>query len=438
MQFQIAAASIANGGTTITCTGATLINNVYQGNVVQFYGENAFYYVASNPTDNISIQLTAPYQGTAKTNVALNVWRDFLPTSGLLKFNAGDRNWPFALSMWQLAVEANLAGPFSAFGPCRLATTGALTGTYNSTSKQFTLTATGALSVDSTSVNVGDRILLKNQVTGTQNGIYIVLVAGSAGVSAVLQRTSDMYSTAVQGATVWIMAGGSQVLSQWYLSTAAPIVIDTSTITWTAVSVGATGPPGKLIPGDQGEPGEDAWVIPGPVGAASTVPGPIGPIGPTIPGDQGERGEDGMPIPGPPGAASTIPGPTGPIGISVYMPNDGEAGEDGMPIPGPQGPAAAGGMTWNYANSATNAVTQNGYMCDTSGGSFTVTLPGAPATGAIVGITDCAGTFNSYPLTIGANSLKIMGISADMTVSTQYANFCLVYSGVTNGWRIAP
>jgi hypothetical protein len=403
MQFQIAAASIANGGTTITCTGATLINNVYQGNVVQFYGENAFYYVASNPTDNISIQLTAPYQGTAKTNVALNVWRDFLPTSGLLKFNAGDRNWPFALSMWQLAVEANLAGPFSAFGPCRLATTGALTGTYNSTSKQFTLTATGALSVDSTSVNVGDRILLKNQVTGTQNGIYIVLVAGSAGVSAVLQRTSDMYSTAVQGATVWIMAGGSQVLSQWYLSTAAPIVIDTSTITWTAVSVGATGPPGKLIPGDQGE-----------------------------------RGEDGMPIPGPPGAASTIPGPTGPIGISVYMPNDGEAGEDGMPIPGPQGPAAAGGMTWNYANSATNAVTQNGYMCDTSGGSFTVTLPGAPATGAIVGITDCAGTFNSYPLTIGANSLKIMGISADMTVSTQYANFCLVYSGVTNGWRIAP
>jgi hypothetical protein len=402
MQFQIAAASIANGGTTITCTGATLINNVYQGNVVQFYGENAFYYVASNPTDNISIQLTAPYQGTAKTNVALNVWRDFLPTSGLLKFNAGDRNWPFALSMWQLAVEANLAGPFSAFGPCRLATTGALTGTYNSTSKQFTLTATGALSVDSTSVNVGDRILLKNQVTGTQNGIYIVLVAGSAGVSAVLQRTSDMYSTAVQGATVWIMAGGSQVLSQWYLSTAAPIVIDTSTITWTAVSVGATGPPGKLIPGDQGEPGEDAWVIPGPVGAASTVPGPIGPIGPTIPGDQGERGEDGM------------------------------------PIPGPQGPAAAGGMTWNYANSATNAVTQNGYMCDTSGGSFTVTLPGAPATGAIVGITDCAGTFNSYPLTIGANSLKIMGISADMTVSTQYANFCLVYSGVTNGWRIAP
>jgi hypothetical protein len=96
-----------------------------------------------------------------------------------------------------------------------------------------------------------------------------------------------------------------------------------------------------------------------------------------------------------------------------------------------------GGMTWSHITGNTNAVTNNGYSCDTSGGAITLTLPGSPSVGDIVGFTDGAGTFNTNALTIGRNGLKIMGLSEDMTVNTQYAGAQLVYDGATNGWRLA-
>jgi hypothetical protein len=95
-----------------------------------------------------------------------------------------------------------------------------------------------------------------------------------------------------------------------------------------------------------------------------------------------------------------------------------------------------GGLTWTTISSATNAITENGYMCDTSGGAFTLTLLGSPSEGDIVAVTDGAGTFDIYNLTIDRNSLKIMGLSEDMTVSTKYAAFALIYNDATNGWRL--
>lgn len=100
--------------------------------------------------------------------------------------------------------------------------------------------------------------------------------------------------------------------------------------------------------------------------------------------------------------------------------------------------AASGtGMTWSHVTGNTSAATANGYSCDTSGGAFTLTLPGSPSAGEVVAFTDGAGTFNTNPLTIGRNSLKIMGLAEDMTVNTQYAGAQLVYDGATNGWRLA-
>ena len=55
----------------------------------------------------------------------------------------------------------------------------------------FTVTATGALVVDGYTAVLNDRVLLKNQTTATQNGIYKVTTAGASGVSAVLTRATD-------------------------------------------------------------------------------------------------------------------------------------------------------------------------------------------------------------------------------------------------------
>lgn len=74
-----------------------------------------------------------------------------------------------------------------------LATAAALpSGTYaNGTSgvgATFSVTATGTLTVDGVVTALNDRILVQNQVTGYQNGIYVVTTAGATGVAAVLTR----------------------------------------------------------------------------------------------------------------------------------------------------------------------------------------------------------------------------------------------------------
>jgi hypothetical protein len=55
----------------------------------------------------------------------------------------------------------------------------------------LTATSNGAISVDSYSAALNDRILVKNQTTATQNGIYTVSTVGTVGTPFVLTRATD-------------------------------------------------------------------------------------------------------------------------------------------------------------------------------------------------------------------------------------------------------
>jgi hypothetical protein len=71
----------------------------------------------------------------------------------------------------------------------KLATAAALpAGTYSNTLGTFTVTATGTLTVDGVVTALNDTILVKDQVSTFQNGLYYVSTAGAVGVSAVLTR----------------------------------------------------------------------------------------------------------------------------------------------------------------------------------------------------------------------------------------------------------
>jgi len=81
-------------------------------------------------------------------------------------------------------------------GSVRAATTADLSATYSNGSSGIgaTLTAgsNGAIVVDGVSLSVNDRILVKDQSTGAQNGIYTVTTQGDGSTAFVLTRATDV------------------------------------------------------------------------------------------------------------------------------------------------------------------------------------------------------------------------------------------------------
>ena len=96
---------------------------------------------------------------------------------------------------------------------CRLTTTADLSATYNNGTLGVgaTLTATsgGALSIDSVTPNVADRILVKDQTDASENGIYVVTTVGAAETAFVLTRATpeDQPSELTGGAFVFVEEG---------------------------------------------------------------------------------------------------------------------------------------------------------------------------------------------------------------------------------------
>jgi hypothetical protein len=99
--------------------------------------------------------------------------------------------------------------------------------------------------------------------------------------------------------------------------------------------------------------------------------------------------------------------------------------------------AAGGGTEWQAVKTANfTAAAGQGVFCNTTGGSFTLTLPASPALGEEVSFVDYAGTFETNALTIGRNSQPIQGAASDLTVSVERAANTLVYVDGTQGWLL--
>jgi hypothetical protein len=102
-------------------------------------------------------------------------------------------------------------------------------------------TATGTLAsdfengdtVDGVTLATGDRILIKNQSTASENGIYVVAASGAP------TRATDADSEAdIRGALVFIEEGSTNANSLWVLSTDAPITVGTTSLSFTQFLAG--------------------------------------------------------------------------------------------------------------------------------------------------------------------------------------------------------
>ena len=99
--------------------------------------------------------------------------------------------------------------------------------------------------------------------------------------------------------------------------------------------------------------------------------------------------------------------------------------------------ADAGGTSWQSVKTANyTASAGEGVFCNTTSGSFTLTLPSSPTLGDEVSFIDYAGTFDTNALTIGRNSSKINGAEADLTVSVERAANTLVFTDSTQCWLL--
>lgn len=98
----------------------------------------------------------------------------------------------------------------------------------------LTASSNGALSIDGVTVADADRILIKDQTLGADNGIYVVSDTGSPTTPAVLTRAilADETGEVTSGLTVYVAAGTQHAGQLWALSTPDPIVLNSTTLTF--------------------------------------------------------------------------------------------------------------------------------------------------------------------------------------------------------------
>jgi hypothetical protein len=107
-------------------------------------------------------------------------------------------------------VNGNLA--FKA--PVRLATTA-------------NITLSGLQSIDGVTTAADDRVLVKNQTTASENGIYD---ASSSSWTRSVDANGNR--DLVEGTSVFITDGSTLAGTYWYITTANPITVGTSSISW--------------------------------------------------------------------------------------------------------------------------------------------------------------------------------------------------------------
>ena len=127
------------------------------------------------------------------------------------------------------------------------ASTANLTATYSNGTAGVgaTLTNSGvqaAFVIDGYTASLSDRILIKDQTTGAQNGIYTVTTLGTILTNWVLTRATDFDATGSgpnyieTGASTFVTSGTVNASTGWVLTTTGTITVGTTSLTFAQTS----------------------------------------------------------------------------------------------------------------------------------------------------------------------------------------------------------
>ena len=160
--------------------------------------------------DDITINGQTMSTGSANKDINLSPHG-----TGTVKVPSGyeDRSGFDSQSLANKAYVDQVAQGLDTKPSCRAGTTADLSATYNNGSSGVgaTLTASsnGAIVIDGVSLSVNDRVLVKNQTTASENGIYVVSTQGDGSTAFVLTRATpeDQPTELSGGAFVFVEEG---------------------------------------------------------------------------------------------------------------------------------------------------------------------------------------------------------------------------------------
>ena len=114
----------------------------------------------------------------------------------------------------------NVANGLDVKESVRVATTADLSATYVNGAGTLTANSNGAISVDGVSLSLDDRVLVKDQSTAQENGIYKVTTVGSGSAAFVLTRTPDANDAAeLTGGVFTFVEEGTANADNGYVAT---------------------------------------------------------------------------------------------------------------------------------------------------------------------------------------------------------------------------
>lgn len=108
------------------------------------------------------------------------------------------------------------------------------------------ITLSNTQTIDTVSVVATDRVLVKNQNTASENGIYVCVSGGAWTRATDFNENSEV----LQNSRVYVTAGSANIAKQFYLATDEPIVVGTTDLTFTASPTAVSYPSAAKYPTD--------------------------------------------------------------------------------------------------------------------------------------------------------------------------------------------
>jgi hypothetical protein len=113
--------------------------------------------------------------------------------------------------------------------PCRVATTASIT---------ISTALNSGDTIDGVTLADGDRVLVKDQSTGNQNGIYVVGTTPARAYDMDQDGTTSVVAEEIAGAFVWVIAGTANAQTLWFTTNVAGGTLGSTTITFSQFTGG--------------------------------------------------------------------------------------------------------------------------------------------------------------------------------------------------------